>query len=177
MNNSKSLAIICCYGYNDSNRSDQELRGLNQYFSKVSEYLTQHAVSIAAGVVCGGYSIPEMKLSEAESCLELIRPNLPSDFTLILNTSSLNHLEHIAIGLTTARKSQFDSVTILCDKNFIPVVTSCCVLLLENYLSYEIIGFNREDIHPDADKRVQEQKAKDPELAVLANKWREIIGP
>jgi hypothetical protein len=157
----KKIAIVLCYGHFSTSKKPQEVEALTDYLSKVTNFISQDLSSYSGIVIAGGYSdnaYPEPESLTYSSFFEkLLVQN--SNCSLFYQTTSLCHSEHIAFSLLSLRKyfsdlSNFE-LSIFCDSVFVTKTKVIAHGLLEGKFAYEVIDFERNDIHPKAIELIQ----------------------
>lgn len=162
------IAIICGYGLYDATlRTAKEMQGLDDYYFACFNDIKKHP-KINTIILCGGYTNPaDSTQSEAGSVFSRFvskqRVIDPDDYTWILEDQSANAAQSVAFSIAKMLYSlhRVEKFIIYCDKLRKAKLRVFTWRILSPLTGrpFQIIGFKRQDIHPNSTWLKQSEQA------------------
>jgi hypothetical protein len=178
---SKKISFIQCYGNFDYDRSDQELQGLQDYYTAVGRDILDSKPEII--VLMGGYTSSDT--SEAESTfMEFLEDyidlyNLDEDYepVLLFQNSGQSASQNLAISLFTIQNHLKDKpeITIYCDSPRHDKTEKLATELYATELKFTVKSYPRLDIHPHSNADKQAELVKTELDSQLFKKMKDLI--
>ncbi len=160
-------AIVCGYGIvkqfeNDATqsnriRTDTEMGGLFNYYSEVSNLINSYQISKV--IFTGGFTNDNFpKLSESQTALDFFETNFMeqttegvSFYTETTSRTSHGNLYHGFIKIIlTVKNYRKKKIYIFCDKPRVLKMKILAFCYFGMTFRYQVIGIEREDIHPNS---------------------------
>jgi len=174
------VVLICSYGLVDKTvRTEIEYQGLVNYYTEIYNYLKDLKAKnqLSAIVFCGGYRFSQVSESNSSqfffNSIGVDLANIPQ----FLETVSGSTIQNLALGYLAVIEKYLDpDLLIICDSVRQVKVQKLSEILFKDLVdNFEIVSFDRQDIHLESSKEGQTQALKKDLESTELQLWQQIL--
>lgn len=174
------VVLICSYGLVDKTvRTEIEYQGLVNYYTEIYNYLKDLKAKnqLLAIVFCGGYRFYQVSESNSSqfffNSIGVDLANIPQ----FLETVSGSTIQNLALGYLAVIEKYLDpDLLIICDSVRQVKVQKLSEILFKDLVdNFEIVSFDRQDIHLESSKEGQIQALKKDLESTELQLWQQIL--